>query len=165
MLAFRHLEHELEQARALAAELEVDWFSVGAPIAPPRLALPDRADPNRDSPLCALLWHGVTLQADGGLSPCCYLYDQQDDFGHVQDATIRATRHGERYVFARELFDRRWAAALDSGRDHPCLRCPIVHKQDHLRAYLERNPHARVDPDFMGIVRSRADVEKAWQGM
>ena len=169
VLAFRHLEHELEQARALAAELGVDWFNVKSPTAPPAMrvqGLEEKTDKNRATDgNCGLLWHSVTLQSDGGIGPCCYLYEKADDFGHIDSSTVREARLAPRYVGARELFDPSSVARLDPSQDHPCLRCPIVHHQPHLREFLAASPHAFVEENFMGILTKRADHLRTWVGM
>lgn len=167
MLAFKHLEPELERARTLAEDLGVDWFNVKSPTAPPEMrieGLEEKTDKNRASGgPCELLWHSVTLQSDGGIGPCCYLYEKADDFGHIETSSVREARLAARYVRARELFDPRKAQRLDPGEDHPCLRCPIVHHQPHLRDFLAVSPHAFVQENFMGILTKRTDHEKTWR--
>lgn len=168
ILSFNYLEEELDTAAALAQELGVDWFRVKGPTTPERLQprkgqLAGGFYGGRSA--CDLLWHNVTLQADGGVAPCCNLYHKADDFGHLDGSSVREIRGNERSRTARMLFDPRRLPLLDADLDHPCLRCPVTHRAGHLAGYLEANPHARADFGFMGVTRDAAEVNAAWQGL
>ena len=104
---------------------------------------------------CGLLWHNVTLQADGGIAPCCFLYHQEDDFGHASDGAIRDIRNNHLFRTARLLFDPGAKVGGIDDMSHPCLRCPVVHKQEHLREVLASRPEAVATDEFMSIVADR----------
>ncbi|MCP4664786.1 MAG: radical SAM protein [Deltaproteobacteria bacterium] len=144
-LAFRHNMHEVEAARRLSRELGVDIFRYVRAGGPEEALVECNQAPERDVPvnLCHQLWHVILLNADGGISPCCYLFFKEDDFAEYARDSLRKTRSNWRFVFARKLFD---ASALDElpwDLRHPCLKCSLVHEQPHLQAYLKLNPHAK----------------------
>jgi pyruvate-formate lyase-activating enzyme len=168
VLAFNYLEAELQEVERLAAQLGVDWFRVKGPTAPD--GLQPAAEPLKGrfyggQQACGQLWHNVVLQADGGVAPCCNVYYQSDDFGHLDQQTVAEVRSGARYRLARELFDGRTAPDIASDPKHPCLRCPIVHRQAHLKEVLQRNGQTQVAPGFMAILEGTADeteVTERW---
>ena len=168
IVAFNYLESELERAFALAEELGVDWFTVRGPIAPDRLQ-PDSENLKGSyyglKKSCAMLWHYVALQSDGGIAPCCNLYHKKDDFGHIDEASVFQIRKNERYRKARMLFDPNRLSELDKNLNHPCLRCPIVHRQTHLESFLESNSNAYAQVGFMGVLSEESEEEKIWNGL
>jgi pyruvate-formate lyase-activating enzyme len=164
ILSFNYLEAELDQARDLARALGVDRFRIKGPTAPERLQPARRALEGGfygGRRACSLLWHNVTLQADGGVAACCNVYHKADDFGHL-DGGIAATRANPAWQTARMLFDPRNLPVLDPALAHPCLRCPVVHRTPHLADYLAANPHARADFGAHHVVLDEADDDAAW---
>jgi hypothetical protein len=144
-IAFKHNEHEIDAARALARRIGVDTFTVKAPTAPEESLPSFGGEFYGGSSFCGQLWHDVVLQADGGVGACCNLFTADDDLGDFKTASIRAIRNGARAVQARRLFD---PAAPAPPPDHPCLRCPIVHTLPHLAGHVQ--PARR--EDVMGVV-------------
>jgi MoaA/NifB/PqqE/SkfB family radical SAM enzyme len=168
ILSFNYLEDELGAARELARELGVDWFRIKGPTTPERLQPRNRQLAGRfygGRSTCALLWHNVTLQADGGITPCCNLYHKEDDFGHLDGSSVREIRANEQSRIARMLFDPARLPVLDPQLDHPCLRCPVVHGAEHLAGYLAENPHAWAEFGFMGVTRDPGEADAAWRGL
>lgn len=145
-LIFPHNAHEVETARLLAEKIGVDAFIAEPGIVPQALWEKSQSG-GGDAVQCAKLWYSMTFQADGGISPCCNLFDARDDFGALSGATIRQTWHNTRFQMARKMFDPRRVGELPPDLSHPCLHCPFVLWQPHLRAYLEENPFVRLgDP-------------------
>jgi hypothetical protein len=160
-LSFPHNEHEVETARVLAEKIGVDDFVVDPGIVPQTFCEKSR-DSSIGALLCIKLWHSITFQSDGGISPCCNLFDQQDDFGTLAAGTIRQTWHNARFQLARKMFDASRLAELPRNLDHPCLYCPRVQWQPHMRTYLEENPCIRPEDaggklrdEVFAVVRSK----------
>jgi hypothetical protein len=84
----------------------------------------------------------IVVNADGGVTPCCYLYFKADDFGDLSRGGVMEARNTARHVTARRLFDPRATAGLPRDLRHPCLKCELVHRVPHLREYLASAPHA-----------------------
>lgn len=161
-LGLRHLESELDQALELATELRVDWFTVKGPIAPARLQPSEKELKGAfygGQERCGLLYHNVTLQSDGGIAPCCFLYHKKDDFGHLADGPLHQLRNNTLYRTARKLFHREPIERGEVDISHPCLRCPVVHKQEHLREMLVSMPEVICQEGFMSIVSDRDELD------
>ncbi len=147
-LRFQYNRHEVEPARRLAAELGAEVFNnFPAGGAQEVIVGPDK-DPQKFFPVfnyCHQLWHAVVLNADGGIAPCCYLFFKKDDLGDFARNSLREIRNNRTYVTARQLFDTGAVANLPKDLQHPCLKCHLVHEQQHLGNYLRSNPHAKQD--------------------
>ena len=145
-LLFRHNAHEVEAARAQAEELGVDVFRVVAGGGEPEwlVEAPEAAPSVAPTKLCHQLWHVMVVNPDARVSPCCYLYFKEDDFGDLSQSTVREARNSARYVTARKLFDPRAVGELPADLEHPCLKCGLVHGLPHLQDYLAGNPNAAV---------------------
>jgi len=147
-LLFRHNRHEIESARKIAIEWGADLFRV-VPAGGPEEAILQNAEQQRaHAPLCHQLWHTVVLNADGGVSPCCFLFFKDDDLGMYSPAepeqqALVDIRNGELAVTARRFFNRNEVGRLPVDLEHPCLKCHMVHGQPHLREYLKSNPNAQ----------------------
>lgn len=146
-LLFKHNQHQVEQARDLAYRLGVDIFRVVNAGGPSKSLVEERQDPREglESRLCHQLWQSVTINADGGVPPCCFVYFKTDDFAHLEDAPLQTIRNNERFTTARKLFDPKRVSDLPPLLKHPCLKCHLVHAQPHLQDYLDDNPNAVQD--------------------
>lgn len=162
-LSFQHLETELPNIYDYVSRMGVDWITVRGPMAP------DNFQPGEEDlkgsfyggkTRCDLLWHNVTLQSDGGIVPCCFLYHQEDDFGNIKTASVAEVRNNELFQFARGLFDKNKDNSGVSNRKHPCLKCPVVHKQFYLSKYLRQNPYAVCYPGFMAIPADQNEIQE-----
>jgi pyruvate-formate lyase-activating enzyme len=140
-LVFKHNQHEVERARALARKIGVDIFRwVRAGGDEPAILEESRA-PERKvwDKTCHQLWHTVVVNADGGVSPCCFLFFKEDDFGDFLLEDIGRLRNSGRSVAARSLFNPLLVGKLPKDFQHPCLKCEVVHAQPHLQHYLKSN--------------------------
>ncbi len=161
ILAFSHLEAEIAGAARLAQEVGADWFTVRGAVAPERLQPvdPDLRGKFYDGKQhCALLWRNITLQSDGGISPCCMIFNDHDDFGHIDRGTVRQVKNNERFQTARKLFAPGKTNPMDST--HPCLRCPVVHRQEHLRDFLAGHPELFADEGFQSLIADADDLKR-----
>jgi len=155
-IVMRHNQHEVEQAEDMAKRFGVDlirFIPVGLPYdARNRAALQEKWFPTRfegrvttekdgqtfgqgskPGP-CFYLYRSMTVNADGGVSPCCVVYQKDRDFAdlsQIEDkADVMAIYNNERFQWARSLFTHRAAekqiATVCDGCDifavHPSKR-------------------------------------------
>jgi hypothetical protein len=143
-LAFKHNLHELEEARRQAGAAGVDIFQEVKGGGPDEKIIEPRQDasngPDRP-PLCDFLWQSVVLTPDDGLSPCCLLYFKEDDFAKYEGGLDKSLKEGD-FLMARRLFKPSSVNELPPDLAHACLKCDMVHKQPHLKGYLESNRNA-----------------------
>jgi len=156
-LYWRYLEfdwnrHEIEAARALAAELGVDQFGVepGITSEPIRATLhghaPDRAAQPPDPALeadwrrmarekrdgmgyfgCDYLYSSISINANGQVHPCCYVVAPYDTVGNAAER-VESVRNPPMLRDNRRMFG---AVAADAnggiaGRE-PCVSCGVLH--------------------------------------
>jgi len=55
---------------------------------------------------CFWLYEGLTLNPDGGVSPCCRSYFHQEDFGNILETPIRTIFNNEKFQTSRSLFSK-----------------------------------------------------------
>ncbi len=146
-LVMRHNEHEIPKVRRLAEEIGVDVFtlgSIGLGEAPydgtydqrlleewlPCQNLEYRhrygAESLYDAP-CVFLWESVTLNWDGGLSPCCAIDDPRMDFGNALEEQFKSIWNNELYQRSRSEFDSRFKG--NSGCHTVCMDCKVFKKR------------------------------------
>jgi MoaA/NifB/PqqE/SkfB family radical SAM enzyme len=167
-VVFGHNRHEIDAARALAAKLGVDVFrtmpgtvpdeptgddhllATGNAMPPflrrryadERQTAEDPGPVKRDKGVrgCPFLYDMIAMQVDGGIVPCCNLYDKIDDFADSPNADLGALWNGPAFVMARKLFRKELAGKLPADLDHPCLACPVAHAQPHLSHLVVASP-------------------------
>jgi MoaA/NifB/PqqE/SkfB family radical SAM enzyme len=144
-LVFTSNRHELPAAAHLAQALGVDLFRRYPGGGPPEAEVHEYGSdfhPFGGLHHCHQLWHAVVVNADGGVTPCCYTYFRADDLGDFSRASLREIRLNDGFIRARSLFNPRRLGDLPPDLEHPCLKCHLVHEQRHLARYLARNPYA-----------------------
>jgi MoaA/NifB/PqqE/SkfB family radical SAM enzyme len=136
-IVMRQNEHQIEDARALANELAVDsivFKKVDFPHGETDLAEAERWLPRQhpeylreepfykpyqeDGTVCWRLWRTAVVNWDGGLAPCCYLTDKEQDFGDASTTPVKDIWNGSSYTTARGLFKKgdnpkEWVGCLD----------------------------------------------------
>ena len=144
-LMFKHNAHEVAAARKLAVHAGADFFCVvrggGEPAA--LVGEHEALDHDRQPRFCHQLWDTIVVNSDNGIAPCYFLYFKTDDFADFSHVTVMNARNNPRYVTARSLFAAAAARRLPPDLQHPCLKCEIVHRVEHLCAYLASNPHGK----------------------
>ncbi|MDQ7778260.1 MAG: radical SAM protein [Planctomycetota bacterium] len=142
-MVMKHNAHEIEKARAMAAELGVNFrkktvrvdmgdFSEGnifEKIEKQKEWLPDETELNRykkhDERLgklrvCKDLWTRTFISWDGAVTPCCNVYATGDFFAASFDPDFRKIWNGPAYKAAREIFK---LGKPPEGDTPICKRC------------------------------------------
>jgi len=130
---FRHNEHELDRLQEFGRELGVDS------VLPRRafIYLPSFVPVNPEfQPLqglggstCRFLYHELTVEADGHISPCCTSISDQWDVGTVSDLKhLDSLWNSEKFLQMRRSFG---ACATAANKEETlCSYCRIVHSPD-----------------------------------
>jgi len=139
-LVFKHNEHEIEKARKMANEIGFDSIGFTAPFCAIEWA-PNNEDYNRyvvkenqvnfktADLQCEWPWDGITINADGSVSPCCSVEDEKDDFGNILTKGFWRIWNGRDYRKARKYIrDRK---ALKEG--NVCTRCDHIGSSNHTK--------------------------------
>lgn len=148
-LEFAHNQGEARPALNLARGRGVDTFFRRRCTTPqenadsPGVPSQDRWGRKSAGRACSQLWDTLVLNADGGIAPCCYLYDRADDFAQYEGHGFAEIWNNQSFVNARRLFNPQEAGRLDPQMALSCLKCSLVHGQGHLRGYLAGNRQAR----------------------
>ena len=58
---------------------------------------------------------------DGGFAPCCYLTDKAQDFGDLNENSVREVWTNENYITARGLFQQ----GFEPGKWVGCMSCSV----------------------------------------
>ena len=142
-LVMKHNQHQMDDARRLAAELGVDrlrFTSAGLPfddVGNTQLAsqwmsdLPSyRAyDPQKIQDhgymfdeRCFYLYRGMTVNPGGEVSPCCVVYHAQHDFGNLLTDSLDSIWNNRQYRASRALFSRK---PSEERGNTVCESCPL----------------------------------------
>jgi len=139
-IVMRQNEHQLDETKALAGELGVDslvFKKVDFPHGEDDLAEAERWLPRQhpeylregpfykpyqeDGQVCWRLWRSAVVNWDGGFAPCCYLTDKTQDFGDLNDASVKKVWNNSKYTTARGLFKNDVVPEEWVG----CLNCSV----------------------------------------
>ncbi|MBZ0253321.1 MAG: radical SAM protein [Candidatus Methylomirabilis sp.] len=144
-LVFKHNYHEIEKGRALAEDVGVNVFrpgSAGLPIDEiENIELAEKwlsEDPayGRLSTYkfrergylvddgCFYPFRAMTINPDGGVSPCCSVSDEKTDFGNIFKQSLADVWNNEMYRSARALFSE----TADPEVHTTCDGCNIFKK-------------------------------------
>lgn len=114
MLVMRHNEHQINDFNELSKKLNVDEIELGNIQINPKTAkewLPQNKEfvyetylKEKEIHPCHWPWSGLTINWDGGVSPCCIIDDQNSDFGNVFDGGIMKIWNNDYYISARSEF-------------------------------------------------------------
>ena len=120
-----------------------------------------------DGAACWRLWRSAVVNWDGGVAPCCYLTDKEQDFGDVGEHSVRDIWNNERYTAARALFKGE-APEERVG----CLDCSVFLSSPHGARWAARSrvngtaPH-RVELPVLngaGVAKSAREGELVKRG-
>jgi radical SAM protein with 4Fe4S-binding SPASM domain len=142
-LVMKHNEHQMDDVRRLAREIGVDRLRFTSPGLPfdelsnTQLAadwLPQnpayhmyhpgkiRRDGHLFDERCFYLYRAMTINPEGGVSPCCAVYHGSSDFGNLIDSPLDAVWNNAHYRSSRALFSKRHC---DDPIETICGRCPL----------------------------------------
>lgn len=149
-IVMRHNEDKVEEAERIAARIGIDrirFIPVGLPFeVKNRQALADEWFPrkfsgrdngkevpqtfgqaDRPSP-CYYLYRSMVINTDGGVSPCCIVYDQKRDFDHLdkhETIDVGAIFNNPMYQSGRAMYtEREW----DGRARTVCDNCDIFER-------------------------------------
>lgn len=122
---FKHNEHEIEKARAMAkdigvkisinkmrtdmgkeiletAEKSIERDSKWLPENPEYnvFNMTEKKPKNRFN--CDLLWTETVINWDGSILPCCSVYDETHSFGNIKENSFKNIWNNEKYISARK---------------------------------------------------------------
>lgn len=138
-LVFKHNEHERSLAERMSREIEVDSIGFTAPFCAPEWVSTMEEFNNytkKDDATvefknvqsqCNWLWDGITINADGSVSPCCSVEEQKDDFDTIFSKPFFFVWNNVRYREARRYVMTR----KQSGRGNICTRCDHIGASNH----------------------------------
>ncbi|MBN1823129.1 MAG: SPASM domain-containing protein [Endomicrobiales bacterium] len=137
-LVFRHNEHEMQKAEEMAAAAGVDSIGFTAPFCSPEwvssidkynnyLKKDDKLGFKNAGGVCGWLWDGVTINADGSVSPCCSVEEEKDDFGNVFEEPFRSIWNNDEYRLARKYVRNR----RKTNKENVCVRCDHIGASNH----------------------------------
>ncbi|MCI0399454.1 MAG: radical SAM protein [Chloroflexi bacterium] len=136
-IVFRHNEHEMKPAQRLAGELGIEFRPV-FPVLPREryslIASPEQtaaetewmplnrafwqmnpAVMRRDGFLfeqaCSFLYRTMFVNPKGGVTPCCFAYQERDEFGCLLHDDLETVWNSHSYQKSRALFARKPIAA------------------------------------------------------
>ena len=158
-IVFKHNEHEMDDARRLAAELGVDLLRFVSPGVPPEdmydEQLQEKWMPNNplfwernpklveergyvfDQP-CFYLYRSMFIYPGGGVTPCCFAHDDRQDFGNLYVNSVEEIWNNKTYRSARSLFAK--SPPTEDRVETICDKCAIF-RQDGARLCGVRPAH------------------------
>ncbi|MCR4662880.1 MAG: radical SAM protein [Endomicrobiaceae bacterium] len=113
-LVFKHNEHEIEQAEKLAKEIRVDNLNLRAPWCPPEMVSTidkynnyimnkDKQEYKPVDKYCNWLWNAIVINANGSVSPCCSVENENEDFGNIFDTPFYKLWNNKNFRQARKF--------------------------------------------------------------
>jgi MoaA/NifB/PqqE/SkfB family radical SAM enzyme len=160
-IVMRQNEHQIEEARHLADELGVDslvFKKVDFPHGEDDLAIAEKWLPRQhpeflregpffkpyqeDGQVCWRLWRSAVVNWDGGFAPCCYLTDKTQDFGDLNESSVKEVWNNAKYTTARALYDKDFVPEEWVG----CLDCSVYQgsRAAHHRGPVDLHPEPAV---------------------
>jgi MoaA/NifB/PqqE/SkfB family radical SAM enzyme len=170
-IVFKHNEHEVDEAKRLAADLGVDRLRFTSPGVPPEnmhdLELQEKWMPR--NPLywsrnpkhveqrgyvfdqaCFYLYRTMYIYPGGGVTPCCFAHAERQDFGNLYKNEPAEIWNNQAYRSARMLFSR--SAPTEERIETVCDSCALF-RQDGARLCGVRPAHE----DFKEARKARSE--------
>lgn len=141
-IPMKHNEHQVEDARRLAAEIGVDvfrcipvglpfdaadaenlarqWFPVSARESGVEMSSNEQA-----KTACYFLYRYLVVNPDGRTSPCCVVSGERNDFGDLHDGDYGAMWNNDMYRSGRALYRR----GAEPEKATVCERCDLFEKR------------------------------------
>lgn len=124
---FEHNQDEIEEARAAASGLGINFFATKGWVAGDEwdsasdVFFPPNTDPSAER--CKYLWEYAIVNNDGGVAPCAGSFYREDDYDVIGEKTFREVWNNQQFQDARRLFTSRADAPVRS-KDLICHDCP-----------------------------------------
>jgi len=83
-----------------------DWLPQSKQFRPTISSLATNKSDNLKPGKCWWLWRSLAISHDGGVSPCCYNNDADNDFGNINKNSFKEIWNNEKYQAARSLFGK-----------------------------------------------------------
>ncbi|MCB4791217.1 MAG: radical SAM protein [Elusimicrobia bacterium] len=143
-LVFKHNEHEIDKAKAMAKEIGVDSIGFTAPFCSPEWVsnkdefnrykvVEDKIEFKPVEQICGWLWDGITINADGSVSPCCSVEDQKDDFYEFFKKPFWMIWNGKKYRVARKFVKDR----TKPKENNVCTNCDHIGVSNHAKISID----------------------------
>jgi MoaA/NifB/PqqE/SkfB family radical SAM enzyme len=146
---FEHNRHEVEQARAMARELGVEFSASKGWVEGPEwesgdeFVFPVGTAPER----CRYLWSQAVINNDGLVSPCANSFYREDDFGSMEHASYKEVWNNRNFQEARGLYRARNAS--EYGKRLVCHECPYTIIWENYQRHLAQGlPRSSFDPVY-----------------
>jgi radical SAM protein with 4Fe4S-binding SPASM domain len=139
-LVFRHNEHEIEQAKTMAADMGVDGIGITKAFIGDKDWLPSNEEysyykkgeiggrehtSNYFKPFgekfCNWPWEAIVVNPNGSVSPCCSVEDEAGDFGNIFNSPFRDIWNNSNYKEARSFIKNKLMP--EGKRENICLSC------------------------------------------
>jgi radical SAM protein with 4Fe4S-binding SPASM domain len=121
-LVFPHNEHDEEEVRELARLWKADGIMVRAAVAPENTTNRRSHYTWNDSKgFCSRFWYTASINSDGGVTPCCHFFHEENDLGNVSGSSFGDVWNNAAFRRSRELVARNEVSAM-----HPlCQACKV----------------------------------------
>lgn len=137
-LVFKHNDHEMETANKMWKEYGFDSIGFTAPFCSEdwvsskeefnRYIVKDgNVEFKPVENVCNWLWDGITINADGSVSPCCSVEEKKDDFDNFFSKPFFFLWNNKNYRIARKYVKDR----LKPKKDNICTICDHIGASNH----------------------------------
>lgn len=148
-VVFKHNEHEIPGIKDVAAKLGVglylrDGTLGGKGQSPPLIkdvALAEQwlspneeyhkeydyfdLKPNIQEGYCAFLWKVVTINWDGSVFPCCWVYESNQKFGNINEQSFKEIWNNKLFRSSRSLFEKAGPLEDQNYPETICYHCKM----------------------------------------
>jgi MoaA/NifB/PqqE/SkfB family radical SAM enzyme len=115
----RYNEAQIDELRELAQTLGVDMFFAAQiyidttnpeqarewlPVKPQNSFYDIKNGKLENVWACAELWESITINPDGGISPCCWLHQKKNDYENAFARPLKEIWNGDAYISSRRVF-------------------------------------------------------------
>jgi len=142
-LVFRHNEHEIEKVKKLARDIGVEHIGITKafigdkdwiPLNPEYSNYDNKKLENNtteftyecfvepNNKFCNWPWEAVVINANGSISVCCSVEDEEDDFGNIFETPFKDIWNNEKYKTARMYIINRDLKNINNNHNI-CVGC------------------------------------------
>lgn len=112
-LVFKHNEHEIEQAKKIAKDINVDKINFVKPWCPQDwvstidkysnyILTGNKKEYKPKDNYCNWLWNAIVINANGSISPCCSVENEYEDFGNIFTTSFFKLYNNKNFRVARK---------------------------------------------------------------